>query len=269
VIGKDGADAAVAIQYVTTITGDFNWLDDDANGCTTADVTRGAGRLTYTAAGAAAGTTTAVVTSISSTCDSIVLTATVDPTVGRDTLHTVRFLVRGYDGTAATTTLDSVSGRVLNASSYSRSTSVVQPTTSLPTVTAATSRALITGSGGSIVAASTLIGTTTIQYLPFGPGISHVIYGANTNTTSTAVATISARNASGVECAAANFPSVSIGPRSTGNLANAITQGINACYGAGTDQRVYVQLTWNNTRPTVTAIYNVNNNRVSVPVTAP
>lgn len=243
----------------TTLTGDFSWLDDDANGCTSDDITKGAGRLTYdvTTSGDEA------VAAIAADCQSVTLTVTQDDATAQDRVHTVTFLVRGYDDTNDRT-LDSVAGRTLPATTYARSTVVEQQVGSTPTVTASTGRATLSGSGGGFAVPSTAAGTTTINYLPFGSGISHIIYAANTSSTLTATATVSARNASGVECAAGNFGAISVGPRSTAALATQITQGINACYGAGTEQRVYIVLTWTNTKPAVTAIYNSNNNRVAV-----
>lgn len=267
--GSDGELSAVGDSLLisgdgnlvlrTTLTGDFSWLDDDANGCTLDDVSKGAGRLTYevtTSADEAVG-------AIAADCQSITLTVGQADGSVQDRVHTVNFLVRGYDNSNPRT-LDSVAGRTLPATTYSRSTVVEQQVGTTPTVTAATGRATLSGSGGGFSVPSTAAGTTTINYLPFGSGISHIIYAANTSSTLTATATVSARNASGVECAAGNFGAISVGPRSTAALANQITQGINACYGAGTDQRVYIVLTWTNTKPAVTAIYNANNNRVSV-----
>jgi hypothetical protein len=207
-----------------TYTGDFSFLDNNGNGCTAADLTTGWARAAVTAGG---GTL-----SINSAC-------TVLTTTGAgDRNETIRFSVANTsgDGIIAAGFSSSIGAKTLPA----------QTLAVVGTWTAADNTVLGSARPSSSTTPSFTVNafTTEIPYMPYGSGISRIVY--ITNRSSTAPVSFSAVNEAGTSCAASRFPAVSArGGAAVTLLSTAIDQGIEACYGAGFTGKVRITVTLN------------------------
>jgi len=229
----------------------FSFLDDDANGCTDADLTAGAGTASVDF-----GTL-----SISTDCGT--LTFTQSAFIGADS------------GASAS------SNRVITLTKATSSTGLqiadgsfsAAPVFTVSVSTTAT-QSITAFSAGSFDLNGTVI---TVPYMPYGVSgtqeISQVYSLANTSATSGTVTAI-ARNQSGSLC---SLGSVGVAAaRSVTNLSTAINQGIAACYAGSstaaasafpTGTRVFVTLTSNTpaANTIVNSTYNVGgSSRVNV-----
>jgi len=100
-VGYNGAANNASVNsFRATITGDFSFIDDGADGCTFADLAAGNGSITYTAVSASAAVDVTV-TGITTACNSMVVTVT--PGAGRPAADTVYGVTLTYSkgGTAA------------------------------------------------------------------------------------------------------------------------------------------------------------------------
>ena len=226
----------------------FSFLDDDGDGCSSSDLTSGAGR-----ASVSSGSLT-----ISQDCG------------------TLTFSQAAFVGGDIAASLSEE--RVITLSKQTASTGLQIADGSFtvaPVFTASTATQTITAfSGGSFGLNGTVV---TVPYMPYGLSgtqeISSVYSLANTSGTSGTVTAV-ARNQAGVLC---SLGSVGVAAaRSVTNLSQAINQGIAACYAgsstapasafpAGT--RVFVTLTANTpaANTILNTTYNVGgNSRVNV-----
>jgi len=246
---------AVTGYVTTTLTGDFSFLDDDANGCTAADLTAGAGRATVTAGSAYLG--------INSACTILTVAAsstTGTQATGRATTHTVKFFLNGMDDGGSASSSGSLAGRTISPQSIAGSTTWRNAQTS----------ANATASTTKTFTAATLSATTSSQsginvpYLPYGTGISRVVYLTNKGS-ATATVTISGKGETGTVCSSTNFATVSVPAGGVGLLTGAIDDGIAACLGATYAGKVNIDLSVaGSSTNVVTSSYNVNGNRVNV-----
>jgi len=237
----------------TTLTGDFNFLDDNINGCTSADLTLGAGR-----ASATGGTLT-----INSTCTVLTVTASAAP-AARDTATSVTFYLNGTRDQGATgqdVSVGSATGRTITPTSPAGSLSIADGTSTNITKTYKT---LAFAPGAWTATAGAAQTGINIPYLPYGTGISRVVYYTNKGSTA-GVATISAKSETGTVCSAANFSTVTIPANGVGLLTGAIDAGVATCFGAAYSGKVQVDVSVSGTSTgVVVSAYNVNGNRVGV-----
>jgi len=250
------ASAGEVVQ--TIITGDFSFLDDDANGCTAADITNGANTIVATV-----GTMT-----LAADCNSLTHDYTIPATNGatsvRDTAVELQVRVRGYDGSTPATALQAT-GRALSARSFSAVSSWKA------TAAAATARGTFNPTAGAwTAAASTADGSATnLPYLPYGAGISRIVYASNVGTVAATASFTATANGGAVSCAATNFPSVSIPVGAVVNLTGAIDTGIRACFPTidADSGKAQVNIVYTNSSSTtapsieLSSSYNVSGNR--------
>jgi len=243
----------------TTLTGDFSFLDDDSNGCTSADLTAGAGRASATLGGAAASL------SINSACT--VLTVGVASSgaanysaTNKNTASSVSFFLNGIDDSGDKQYSDSKAGRAIN------------PQTITGTVTwknATTATAATVSKSANFTAATWSAATSTqtginVPYLPYGTGISRIVYLTNKGSAS-AVVTISGKGEAGTVCSSTNFATVTVPAGGVGLLTSAIDAGIAACLGASYAGKVNIDLSVSGSSSNVvTSAYNVIGNRINV-----
>jgi len=247
-----GVQLAITTSAIptATLTGDFNFLDDNANGCTSADLSLGAGR-----ASATGGTLT-----INSTCTVLTITGSASPSA-RDTTTSVKFFVNGMNDAVDGAQLNVASGRTIAVSSNTGSVSISDGTSSGITKTYRTSSF---APGAWTATAGTSQTGINIPYLPYGTGISRVVYYTN-KTAVAGVATISAKSETGTVCSSANFSSVTVPANGVALLTGAIDAGVATCFGATYAGKVQVDVAVTGTSGgVVVSAYNVNGNRVGV-----
>jgi len=252
---------AYSASQIITLNGDFSFLDDDSNGCTSADLTAGAGQFSSTGGTA----------SINSACSVITLTSTSSSgefhggtgTNSRDKAVKFGFKLNGIsdDSSSATAvSVNSKTGRALTAQTFTGSV-VWQSTDASGNVTTLRSIALSPGSWTSTVATT---GSMNIPYLPYGTGISRIVYFTNKAATA-GTATISASNEAGTACSSTNFSTVSIPASGVALLTAAIDSGIAACFGASYTGKAQVNISVTGTASgDLTSNYNVGGDRVNV-----
>jgi len=237
--GDNGA--AVLTSVVGVISGDFSFVDggDTTAGCSAADLGAGHGRISATGA----------TLSINSACSALTFTAT---TAGAVVISL---------GTSSSSTTPT-NGGVLTAP---QSFTVAPLTYSYAGASAGTtgSSSVSFSSTGS-AGAWTLNGSISkIAYMPYGAGISRVVYITNRSTQSGGVSA-TAINDAGVSCTIANVATAPKG--AVTNLSAGLDAGVAACYGASFSGKVAFEITANipGNKAEVYSAYNVNGNRVSV-----
>jgi len=208
-------------SIITTLTGDFSFLDNDGNGCTAADLTNGWGRATGSNL---AGSTTPT---INAACTQITLQGSLGATAS------LEFSV----GNAGGSTQAQVGSKTLATQTISRSTvvNVLSNGTTTPVFTSTSAAANTWTTNGW---------TAAIPYMPYGTGISRIIYATN-NTGGAASIGMYAYNEAGTLCDVPNFPSTSIAASGVANLSAAADTGIAACFGASYNGKVRLLLTSN------------------------
>jgi len=266
-----GSVKLTANYPLTVITGDFSFLDDNADGvCTIGDLTQGAGTAVRDDS-LNNGTLT-----ISSNCKTLTFTHT--STADKDSALKLQFLLGGATkatlSTATTGTGGSLStgkamvnpNTLVATTTYYADAAYTTPITTLPAVTV-----------GSWATAAASGGTVNIPYLPYGTGISRVVYASNPSTTTDTVLTFTAKG-DGITgtCSSANFSAVTVKAGAVALLTSAIDAGIQACTGsAGFTGKVQVDVISTgvaiggkssaaNAGVVVTSNYNVSGNRVNV-----
>ena len=192
---------------ITTYTGDFSFLDSDANGCTLSDVTKTTGYAYAALTGTHGGT----ISAITSDCTKI--------TVSGATADGTNILTFNVGKSASTNGARPVPAQtVAVATTWSKAGTVV-------------------GTGSATASIINNGFTATVNYMPYGPGISRIFYATN-RTSNAGKVTLSARNEAGTSCAATNFPSVAIPANGIVSLAAAADAGIAACFGADFNGKV-------------------------------
>jgi len=212
---------AAAATLTITYTGDFSFLDNDGNGCTVGDLTTGWARLALGGGGTA---------SINSACTVITTTGVGDRT---DTLTFSVANTSGDSGLTASNNSSLIGAKAINAQSIS-----TLATWSDATGVLGTARPIVYPLSMSLNAWS-----NDIPYMPYGPGISRILY--ITNRSSTAGVAISAVNEAGVSCPSTSFPAVSARGSSVTSISAAADAGVASCYGADYNGKVRFTVTVN------------------------
>jgi hypothetical protein len=233
--------AAVLTSIVGVINGDFSFVDggNTTAGCQAGDL--GAGHGLISASGATL--------SINSDCTKLTFTAT-SAGVVKISLGT------GSSSTTPTNggVLDAPQAFTVDPLTYSYAGAGGGSTGSASVAFSST------GSAGSW----TLNGSISkIAYMPYGTGISRIVYITNRSTQSGGVSA-TAFNDAGVECEIENVATATKG--SVTNLSAGLDAGVAACYGASFNGKVAFEITANipGDKAEVYSAYNVNGNRVIV-----
>jgi len=214
---------AGSVRFTLTAAKDFKFLDNNGDGtCTAADLTvSGAKGVFIKPTNASAATY-----SINSTCTVITVESTGSMPVdgGEYTLG----LALGRDTAAASVT----TGIKIEPQDFANTSVVLTRSTTGVTTTSATYDAgEWTQNGASYI----------IPYMPYNSSatnrIDPTLYVTNRGTSS-AVVTASARNESGVACT--DMALGSVNATSTRNVGPNLATALDACYGAGTSQRLYI-----------------------------
>jgi hypothetical protein len=204
-----GLDGSQAVTY----TGDFSFLDNNSNGCTTTDFGSGFARfavkqanvdVTTTSATISADCKTITVTGTSNRTDELIFTVNATPTGNGAKAIAEQTIVAATTFKKAGTTLASTSGSV----------------------------GFISASGASY----------SVAYMPYGSGISRIIYATNRTSTPGQVL-ISARNEAGTSCSSTNFPRVTLPASGVALLSAAADEGVAKCFGAGFTGKVAFTIT--------------------------
>jgi len=195
------AGSTVEISYV----GDFSFLDNNGNGCSAADLSSGWAQMTATRT-----------VTISADCKTITTTGSGAAEVS----ETLTFLVSRTAGDGYVT----LSSGTLNGVRQIPAQTIVS--TAKWTLSDGT-----TVSRSSAAVWSISSWSNDIPYMPYGAGISRIVY--ITNRSSTANVTISAVNEAGTSCSSTRFPTVSARGGTVTSISAAMDAGIEACYGAG------------------------------------
>jgi hypothetical protein len=234
--------AANISTIVTSLEGDFSFIDNNGTaGCQVSDLSNGHGQIRTTS-----GTLT-----IDSGCSLLTFTTT---SVGAKTI------VLGTSSTAVTASniqvLDAPQSFTMGALTYNYY---------------AGSTASAARSGSSSVdwedveaGEWTLNGSVAkISYMPYGTGISRIVYITNRSTQSGGVSAI-AINDAGEECEIANVATAAKGAVTI--LSTGLDAGVAACYGANFNGKVAFEITSNvpASDAEIYSAYNVNGNRVLV-----
>jgi len=204
ITGATGVSTTGATLDITH-TGDFSFLDNNGNGCSAADLSSGWAQLT-----------SARTATISADCRTITTT--------------------GSGAADATETLTFIVGKTAGDDYVTSSTGTLNGVRQIPVQTI-TSTAKWTLADGSTVTRSSAASwsisswSNDIPYMPYGAGISRIVY--VTNRSSTANVTISAVNEAGTSCSSTRFPTVSARGGTVTSISAAMDAGIEACFGAG------------------------------------
>jgi len=218
-INSIGASDITSI--VTTLTGDFSFLDNDGNGCSAADLSNGWGRAT---AANLAGSSTA---SINAACTQITL--------------------QGSLGSAATLTFsanNTGSSSQAQVGAKTLAEQIISRSTVVNVLSNGTTSAVFTSTSSAANRWVTNGWTASIPYMPWGTGIDRIIYATN-NTGGAASIGMYAYNEAGTACASSNFPTVAVPAYGQAALAASANTGIAACFGATYSGKVKLLLTSN------------------------
>jgi len=194
-----------------TVSGDFAFLDNNGDGCKTTganDLTLGGNTLVVTG-----GTAT-----ISLDCKTITIAGT-----ATDQVVTLAF---GVDSNGA--------GNVRQMPVQTLGVSAVwkKGTTTVQTVNLTEASLSFVTNGFS----------TSVAYMPYGAGISRILYITN-RTSNRGAVSITARNEAGTSCASTNFPAVTVPANGIASLAASADAGIAACFGADFNGKVAFTIT--------------------------
>lgn len=224
-LGAATGAASNAADVVINWTGNFSFIDNDNNGCTLADLTNGYARISFnrqSGADIGTGTNTAVTpVAISSDCTQI---QTLTPF------------------TAGVSNLVSLVASVRNVTASSNGARAIPEQTITAVATIRNAAGTVLNTSSTAVAQYIQDSQSAdINYMPYGPGISRIVYVTNNNVT--APVTITATNESGTACAATNFPAVTATAGRPTSLSTALDAGVATCYGAAYNGKVKFSIT--------------------------
>jgi len=273
--GATGGLAAGAVPNVNAavpvssrslaISGNFGFLDDAADGCSVTDLTAGAGTLATSVTGATAGTSV-----VASTCGSLTIP---QGTVTAANVKTrLNFFVEGAsdaaaDNTAGPATIRTKTGLAIPTSSFTATTSFLDAASVVLGSVTHTAQAWKLSNAA-------VAGTVNIPYLPYGTGISRIVYATNKAAVAV-VASFAGNTEAGTACSSTNFSTVTIPAGGVTLLTSAIDAGLAAC-GVSATASSKAQVTVTLTPATgsittaaqgdvvITANYNVNGDRVNI-----
>lgn len=258
--------SATGTTRSVALTGNFAFLDDDANGCAASDLTSGPGKL-YESNSSTITPTITVAADCSRVTYAYAGVSTADLTT------TLMFAVEGAtsDGatSVSTSTVRSRAGLAIPTGvAFQATTSILNGTDTVGTVSSGA-----TSWTRSDAATAT---TVNIPYLPYGTGISRIVYATNKSSTQSLVASFAGQKEDGTICSSSNFGTVSVPVGGVTLLTAAIDAGLAACgVTASTTAKAQVTVTFtpstgsltstgNTGSVVVTANYNVNGDRVNV-----
>jgi hypothetical protein len=234
--------AATLTSVVGVINGDFSFVDggNTTAGCQSGDLTAGHGQVRATNA----------TVSINSDCTKLTFTATAAQVTAGATKITL-----GVSSTSTTPTtgglLDAPQAFTVDPLTYSYASG----TTGSSSVAFSS-----TGSAGSWSLNGSI---SKVAYMPYGTGISRIVYITN-RSAQTGGVSATAFNEAGVPCEIANVATATKG--AVTNLSAGLDAGVAACYGASFNGKVAFEITANipGDKAEVYSAYNVNGNRVIV-----
>jgi hypothetical protein len=231
--------AAAISSIVAVIGGDFSFIDNNGTaGCQASDLTGGHGSIK-----ASTGTLT-----INSACSELTFTATSASAVS---------IAFGTNSTSITPT----NGAIIDAPqtfslasltyNYGGNGSLASLGTATPTFDDDVGEWFLNGS------------ISKVGYMPYGSGISRIVYITNRSTQTGAVSA-TAFDEAGNDCEIANVASARAGAVTV--LSTGLDAGVRACFGADFSGKVAFEITANipATGAEVYSAYNVNGNRVAV-----
>jgi len=208
--------------------GNFSFLDNNGDGvCTLADTTSGYARVSVkdgelSQVGGTAAQSDANVVAIASDCSEIQTTvAGFNGGSGTGSAYQYLYFTVGNGGSS---TYGSAGAREIP----------VQTITA--TVTYRTAAAAVLSTNTAAVGSYSYDSqSAAINYMPYGPGISRIVY---VTSSATSPVSISAVNESGTSCSSTNFPAVTATANSPTSLSTAMDAGVAACYGASYNGKV-------------------------------
>jgi len=231
--------AAAISSIVAVIGGDFSFIDNNGTaGCQASDLTGGHGAIK-----ASTGTLT-----INSACSELTFTATSAVAVS---------IAFGTNSLSVTPS----NGAIIDAP---QTFSLASLTYNYGGNGALASLGTAAVDFDDEVGAWSLNGSISkVGYMPYGTGISRIVYITNRSSQTGAVSA-TAFDEAGNECEIANVASARAG--AVTNLSAGLDAGVTACFGAGWTGKVAFEITANipATSAELYSAYNVNGNRVSV-----
>lgn len=232
--------AATLTSIVAVINGDFSFLDNNGTaGCQSGDLTSGHGRASATGGTLSVNTACSQLTYTQTTAGAAAITLGANVTGSNITNGSVFTAPQSFSVSPLVYTYAGASGGSTGSSSVNFSS---------------------TGSAGAwaLNGASVKIG-----YMPYGAGISRIVYLTNRSTQSGAIE-VTAINDKGVACTTFSGGTSTAG--SVTNLSAALDAGVAACYGADFVGKVAFDITANvpANRAEVYSAYNVSGDRVAV-----
>ena len=227
-------------RVFATLIGDVSFIDNDNDGCETTDLSSGAGRVSpFESSVLGTG-----VAGVATNCGNVTWDFT--PGAAGETVR--HWLIPGNDRTVA-------GARVLTAPQ--QFTATVRYDYSLGAATG-------TETDGPVSAGEWRLNgfSAFVPYMPYGDGISQIIYMTNKSAQSGTI-TVDAYNQAGTPC---NFNAGTMQGGRVTILSGAVKAGLEGCYGAGFSDRVSMTVVVNVPagRAELVTAYNVNGDRVQV-----
>lgn len=258
-----GAPAAGVTAIVATITGEFNFLDDDGTaGCTSSDIAAGRGvAVASTGSLSIAENCRTLTLTIPGGTDGAFASGLVTLALGKNTTATAG----GYR--ASTSTAGAVIEKTLFAPqtfAAGVSFSYYNAATGAATSASTTTTTSTSGNAGSWALNGATITVPFMSYTASSAtNLSRILYLTNRSSQSGAV-TVSAINEAGVACA--DFDAGTVAGNSVLNLSTAVDAGVRACYGASFDGKVALTVTANvpGDSATLYSAYNRNGSIATV-----
>jgi len=240
---------AGSVRFVVTAAKDFKFLDNNGDGvCNAADLTASGATGTFIAS----STGSAGTYSINSACTQITVESSGNmPIVGGE--YTLSLAI-GRNATAATVT----TGIKIEPQDFANTSLLVTRSSAGSSTSSATYDAGVWGQNGA---------TYIIPYMPFNNTatgrIDPTVYVTNRGNTSATV-TATARNESGAACT--DMALGTVNATSTLNVGSTLYTLLGNCYGANTNQRLYITVNVATAR-TNTEVYsgaNITGSRISI-----
>ncbi len=228
-VANSDFDNQVAITY----SGDFSFLDNNSNGCSVDDLSNGYAQLTArsidpaTAFDSVLTSGSAATVAISSDCRTLTVTGAANR-IDSLTFRTAR--TDGVVTNAQQRGRATVGARVIPAQTIAVSAPWVKGTTAV--ATGASSAAFAFNQGTSV----------EVNYMPYGSGISRIVYVTNRTGASGAVS-ITAYNEAGTACASTNFPAVTLPAGGMAVISGALDAGVATCFGSSFNGKINFVLT--------------------------
>lgn len=250
-------DRAAAVSSVTvTVVGDFSWLDDDgSNSCGAVDLTTGAGRAAASYSGG--GGSGAFSLACPSSGDSTLTYVLTNGAGGLSLTSGVLTIAVGKTGSntaaLATNSLGTIEKRISAPATFSASVDFVYFEPARGASTTGTTPAVAGASAGSF----TLNGSTVnIPFMPYGSGISRVLYLTNRSSQTGSITISLVADGTGAACNGTS--SVTAKANGVTLLSDLLDNTVTACYGAAFAGKVAAVIT-SNTPSANTEVFSAYN----------